>query len=79
MLRKSCAINDVENEEVLLVTGGETNSTSFFGLAQSRVSRYSRSGWIEDLPEMKQPRSLHGCSSYLGNGERVMIKLYHEA
>ena len=37
------------------------------------VSRYSITGWVEDLANLNVGRSEHGCSSYYKDGAQVSI------
>ena len=39
------------------------------------VSVYSSSGWIEDLPDLLQGRSSHGCGHYINDDNR-MVKFH---
>ena len=57
-----------------MVTGG-ANYSDPVG-AVSRVSRYNRAGWVEDLPNMGTRRYDHGCSSLLINEKKVEAKQY---
>ena len=56
----------------MVVTGG-ANYSDPVG-AVSRVSRYNRAGWVEDLPNMGTKRYDHGCSSLLINDKKVEAK-----
>ena len=42
----------------MLVTGGGTNDTF------TRVTEYSESGYVRDLPSLNQPRYYHACASF---------------
>merc|ERR1711973_933666 len=56
----------IELPEMFILTGGVDTLTT--------VSRYSTSGWMEDLPELNEGRSLHGCGYYFnGDMERVFL------
>ena len=63
-LREACSI---ELPEMFILTGGYYTKT--------KVSRYTTSGWMDDLPELNEGRSLHGCGYYFNDDmERVGIK-----
>ena len=49
---------------MFILTGG-------YGILK-KVSKYTTSGWIEDLPELKEGRQSHGCGYYYNDEmERV--------
>jgi len=61
--RFACSI---ELPELFIVTGGYDTMT--------KVSKYSSSGWIEDIPELNEGRRDHGCGYfYNDNMERVFL------
>ena len=62
--RNACSISLVDS---VIITGG--------GYTRNIVSRYSRDGWVEDLPSLKVGRSSHGCSQYLSGGEQVRLTI----
>ena len=62
IFRHACAIADPAGPSVVVTGGYDTRNT---------VSRYDRSGWVEDLANMTVGRYLHGCAGYLKNGELV--------
>ena len=65
-----CAIEDPDTDTVI-ITGG-TNINIDYTIAGSIVSVYNEHGWQRDLPNLKQQRMYHACSSYLSNeGDRV--------
>ena len=65
-LRYACAITD--GDEVI-ITGNGNQAVG------DVVSRYNRSGWIEDLPSLLGQRFGHGCSLYFNtNGQKVFWK-----
>merc|ERR1712098_654694 len=53
---RACSFPD-KTTDTLIITGGQ-----FLG---SRVTRYSTSGFVEDLPRFNKGRLYHGCGSYL--------------
>ena len=65
--RWACAIPDPDSSSVV-ITGGL--------LFPEVVSRYGRKGWIEDLQNLTEPRSHHGCGSYTSNGQRVCFSIW---
>ena len=50
----------------MILTGGRATLTT--------VSLYSESGWVRDLPGLKQGRYGHGCSSY-NNAEGTKVDI----
>merc|ERR1711963_344866 len=53
----ACSITDTSS---VVITGG--------GSAHSRVTRYDRNGWVEDLPSLLTTRYEHGCAMYITGG-----------
>ena len=66
MFSSACSITDYESDTVIL-TGGYTTTTI------SKVERYGHSGLKETLPDLNEPRRMHGCSSYIKDGKQVSI------
>ena len=64
----SCAIEDPENDTIIL-TGGfvSLNSSS-----SNLVARYGKNGFIEYLPKLKNSRYLHGCAGYYNNKKELV-------
>ena len=62
IFRSSCAIADPAGPTVV-VTGGDHSL--------NKVSRYNRSGWVEDLANITVGRYYHGCAGYMKDGELV--------
>ena len=63
IFRHACAIADPAGPSVVVTGGYDTRNT---------VSRYDRSGWVEDLAKMTGVgRRSHGCAGYMNNGELV--------
>ena len=60
--RSACAIPE---EASLVITGGVDTLRT--------VSRYSITGYMEDLAELNVGRYGHGCSSYYKDGAQVSI------
>merc|ERR1719300_1800620 len=56
----------IELPELFILTGGSWTWT--------KVSRYSTSGWMEDLPELNEGRRNHGCG-YFFNDDMQMVFL----
>ena len=53
--------------DAVIITGGyETKNI---------VSRYSKDGWVKDLPRLNVGRWQHGCSQYLSGGEQVRLTI----
>ena len=69
----ACAIPDGDS---VLVTGGPHVVWQLPGSAG--VRRYSRHGWVEDLPDMEQGRRLHACAAFTREEERVSSRLRTE-
>ena len=62
--RYACSI---ELPEMFILTGGEHS--------MKKVSQYSISGWMDDLPELNEGRRDHGCGFFFNdNMERVGIR-----
>ena len=58
---RACAIPDGES---VVLTGGEK------GIIRSKVSRYNKDGWMEDLADLNMGRWGHGCAGYKrGSGQ----------
>merc|ERR1712131_478412 len=61
--REACSI---ELPEMFILTGGVYTMTT--------VSRYSTSGWMEDLPELNEGRYSHGCGYFYNDDmQRVFL------
>merc|ERR1712107_139187 len=61
--RLACGIPNGDN---YIMTGGVGTPTT--------VSRYSQTGWIEDLPSLNTGRYNHGCSTYLdSNNQQIYL------
>ena len=60
--RYACAIADPAGPSVVVTGGQNTRNT---------VSRYNRSGWVEDLANITVGRYYHGCAGYMKDGELV--------
>ena len=63
---RACAIPDGES---VVLTGGES------GAIRSKVSRYNKDGWMEDLPDLNMGRWAHGCAGYKRGSEQVLLKI----
>merc|ERR1711973_736869 len=56
----------IELPEMFILTGGRFTNTT--------VSRYSTSGWMEDLPELNEGRKNHGCGYFYNEDmQRVFL------
>ena len=62
IFRQACAIADPAGPS-MVVTGGQYTLNT--------VSRYNRSGWVEDLQDMTMGRRRHECAGYMKDGELV--------
>ena len=62
---RACAIPD---GEAVVLTGGESS------IIRSKVSRYNKDGWMEDLPDLNMGRWAHGCAGYKRGSEQVLLK-----
>merc|ERR1719150_2878405 len=60
----ACSIPDPLSATVL-VTGGSNTMT--------RVSRYSRAGWLADLPPLSVGRYNHACGGYVSDGDLGLL------
>jgi len=61
----ACAMPDLLSSSVIITGGINTKST---------VTRYNMLGFVEDLPQLLEGRSSHGCSSYLReDGTQVFL------
>merc|ERR1711915_459478 len=61
--RRACSI---ELPEMFILTGGSYTLTT--------VSRYSTSGWMEDLPQLNEGRYGHGCGFFYNDDmQRVFL------
>jgi len=68
--RDACSI---EFPEMFIVTGGEYIVNGEVHTS-TQVSKYSTSGWIENLPELQEGREDHGCGYYYNDDmERVFL------
>jgi len=62
-IKNACSIG---LPEMFILTGGEYTS--------ARVSRYTTSGWMEDLPELNGKRRSHGCGYFYNDDmQRVLL------
>ena len=60
----------VEVGDHYIVTGGYSSSED--DKALHTVAEYSQTGFVRTLPDMKQGRYFHACSSFInGDGETV--------
>ena len=56
----------IDLPEMFILTGGL--------YSEKKVSRYATNGWMEDLPELNEGRTYHGCGYYYNDEmERVGI------
>ena len=62
--RDACSISLTD---AVIITGGRETLNI--------VSRYSKDGWVEDLPSLKVGRRSHGCSQYLSGGDQVRLTM----
>ena len=67
IFRGACAIADPAGPSIVLTGGLYTLNT---------VSRYNRSGWVEDLANITVGRYYHGCAGYMK--DREMVSRYSE-
>ena len=63
-LSRSCGISLVDH---VLITGGYVLNV------QRKVSKYTRDGWEEDLPELNSGRYDHGCGHFK-NDENILVR-----
>ena len=75
-LLQACTIPDLGGE-LFIITGGLTRET--FIRLTAEVSVYNEDGWQSSLTELNQPRSAHGCASFIKDGLLVqMLKIYSD-
>ena len=58
----------IEFPEMFILTGGV--------YTEKTVSRYTTSGWMENLPELNEGRFLHGCG-YFFNDDMQRVSIRH--
>jgi len=69
MIDRGCGIED---EGSLIITGGGNNGRGD-PIASKLVDRYNRQGFVENLPEMNQERTDHGCGFYHRDGKKILV------
>jgi len=57
----ACAIQEGDR---VIITGGHSVRT---------VSVYNENGWVEDLPNLKEGRRGHACTSFISGGEKLIM------
>merc|ERR1711915_1027099 len=62
----------IEDEGSLIITGGGNNRRGD-PIASKLVDRYNRQGFVENLPEMNQERTDHGCGFYHRDGKKILV------
>ena len=71
------ALHDIQNfshactiqlDDKVVVTGGYDIET--------KVSVYSISGWVEDLPDLNTGREQHGCGHYADENNNIVRSYY---
>ena len=65
----------IELPEMFILTGGA--DTRYDTLALTTVSRYSTSGWMEDLPELNEGRRNHGCGYFFNDDMQTVSSIRH--
>ena len=65
----SCAINEGDS---VVITGGWAPGVE----GDKRVSRYNRTGWVEDLPNLLTGNRYHACGTYT-NSNNQKAKVFH--
>jgi len=66
-LNGACSIPDPETDTVV-ITGGYYYSSS-----QKNTSVYNENGFVEDLGDLNNQRSYHGCTSYIADKKRIFL------
>ena len=57
------------DDDTYIITGGWNNNRI--------VSKYDKNGWIEDLPNLNNGRSRHGCGTFVDdNSNKVSWDYY---
>ena len=64
----ACAI---ELEEMVVVTGGALGA-AVGGAISGRVAVYNENGHKEQFPDLRTPRSSHGCAHFVNSQKRVV-------
>ena len=59
----SSAACGVEVGDFYYITGGR--SKPIWPATVKTVSKYSKTGWVEDLPDLNEERERHACGKYL--------------
>ena len=67
----ACAIADPNGPSVVVTGGSYTSGHGVPGAPYKTVTRYDRSGLVEDLPDMTLGRLRHGCAGFMKDGEMV--------
>ena len=65
VFRRACSIAD---DDSVIITGGQQGNG-----VRSTVSRYNQTGWITNLPSLKEGRQGHGCGSYESESENMVV------
>ena len=61
--RYACSIS---LDDHVVITGGSRTLTT--------VSRYEESGFVRNMPDLRQGRWGHGCTAFLSGGEQVRLE-----
>jgi len=61
----------IEDEGSLIITGGGNKGGE--PIASKLVDRYNSQGFVENLPEMNQERTDHGCGFFHKDGKKVLV------
>jgi len=69
MIDRGCGIED---EGSLIITGGGNNGRGN-PIASKLVDRYDSQGFVENLPEMNQERTDHGCGFFQKDGKKILV------
>ena len=67
VFRRACSIANVDTRSVIITGGQQGNGV------RSTVSRYNQTGWITNLPSLKEGRQGHGCGSYESESENMVV------
>ena len=56
----------IQLEETVIITGGT------LALTMTRVTVYNTEGYVEDLPNLNEARSDHGCGHFVNTDNQVV-------
>ena len=66
MSQKWSRVVSISLDDHVVITGGRWT-------LKKTVSRYEKSGWVENMPSLNQGRYYHGCTSFTSGGQQVRL------